>query len=107
MKRHALVGTGGRAGMYIRALGDTWRADNALVALCDLSHTRMAWHNQRLQQQHDHPAAAHAYHADDFDKMIAEARAPTSSSSPPSTRPTTITSSAPCSSAATSSAKSP
>ena len=73
MKRHAIVGTGGRAGMYIRALCDTWRADNALVALCDLSRTRMAWHNQRLQQQHDHPPLP-MYHADDFDKMIAEAR---------------------------------
>ncbi len=73
MKRHAIVGTGGRAGMYIRALCDTWRADNALVALCDLSHTRMAWHNQRLQQQHDHPPLP-MYHADEFDKMIAEAR---------------------------------
>ena len=73
MKRHALVGTGGRAGMYVRALCDTWRADNALVALCDLSHTRMAWHNRRLQQQHDHPPLP-MYHADDFEKMIAEAR---------------------------------
>ncbi len=73
MKRHALVGTGGRAGMYIRALGGTWRADNVLVALCDLSHTRMTWHNQRLQEQHDHPPLP-MYHADDFDKMIAEAR---------------------------------
>ena len=73
MKRHAIVGTGGRAGMYVRALCDTWCADNALVALCDLSHTRMAWHNQRLQEQHDHPPLP-MYHADDFDKMIAEAR---------------------------------
>ncbi len=73
MKRHALVGTGGRAGMYVQALCETWSADNALVALCDLSHTRMAWHNRRLQQLYDHPALP-TYHADDFDAMIAETR---------------------------------
>ena len=73
MKRHALVGTGSRAGMYIQALCQTWSADNALVALCDTSHTRMAWHNRQLQQQFGH-AALPAFHADDFDTMLAATR---------------------------------
>ncbi len=73
MKRHAIVGTGARAGMYVQALCDTWRKDNCLVALCDLSRTRMAWHNQRLQELYDHPPLP-AYHADDFETMVAETR---------------------------------
>ncbi len=73
MKSHAIVGTGARAGMYVQALCDTWRKDNCLVALCDLSHTRMAWHNRRLQELYDHPPLP-AYHADDFETMVAETR---------------------------------
>ncbi|MCY4024057.1 MAG: Gfo/Idh/MocA family oxidoreductase [Anaerolineaceae bacterium] len=73
MKRHAIVGTGGRAGMYVQALCETWSADNRLVALCDLSRVRMAWHNGRLQELYGHPPVP-AYHADDFDRMVAETR---------------------------------
>ncbi|MCY3908123.1 MAG: Gfo/Idh/MocA family oxidoreductase [Anaerolineaceae bacterium] len=73
MKRHAIVGTGGRAGMYVQALCETWSADNRLVALCDLSRVRMTWHNGRLQELYEHPPVP-AYHADDFDRMVAETR---------------------------------
>ena len=73
MKRHAIVGTGGRAGMYVQALCDTWSADNCLVALCDLSQVRMDWHNRRLQQEYGHPPLP-TYRADDFDAMLADTR---------------------------------
>src|SRR5690606_21932302 len=50
-KRYALVGTGGRAGMYVRAIADTYKNDAELVAFCDLSQTRMNFYNARLKDQ--------------------------------------------------------
>ena len=40
-KRYALVGTGSRSRMYIDAITTTYRDVAELVALCDLSQTRM------------------------------------------------------------------
>ena len=71
-KRYAIVGTGSRAGMYVDAAADQFRDCAELVALCDLSHTRMNWHNQQLRGRGLAPAPA--YHADDFDRMITETR---------------------------------
>lgn len=70
-KRYALVGTGGRAGMFVRAVCDTYKDSAQLVAFCDLSQTRMDFYNQRLQDQFN-TAPIPTYHADDFDTMIAE-----------------------------------
>jgi predicted dehydrogenase len=72
-KRYAIVGTGARAGMYIEALALTYRDTAELVGLCDLSQTRMAWYNQHLERLAGLPPRP-AYHADDFDRMIAETR---------------------------------
>ena len=72
-KRYALVGTGGRAKMFVDALASTFRESNELVAICDLSQTRMDWYNDLLAEEHGHPAVA-TYHADAFDRMIAEAK---------------------------------
>lgn len=46
VKRYALVGTGGRAKMFVDALAGSYRATNQLVGLCDLSRVRMDWYNQ-------------------------------------------------------------
>lgn len=70
-KRYALVGTGSRARMFIDALITTYRDVAELVALCDLSQTRMDWYNQHLQTLANLPPVP-TYHADEFDKMIAE-----------------------------------
>lgn len=70
-KRYALVGTGSRSGMFIEALITTYHDVADLVALCDMSHTRMAWYNQRIQALAGLPPVP-TYHADDFDQMIAE-----------------------------------
>jgi predicted dehydrogenase len=67
-KRFALVGTGSRAGMYVDALTTTYAATNELVALCDLSQTRMDWYNAQLI------APLPTYPADQFDRMIAETK---------------------------------
>jgi hypothetical protein len=48
-KRYALVGTGSRASMFLDALATTYRDVGELVALCDVSQTRMDWHLSRLQ----------------------------------------------------------
>lgn len=71
-KRYALVGTGGRAKMFVDALASTFSESNELVAICDLSQTRMDWYNDLLAEEHNHPAVP-TYHADAFDRMIAEA----------------------------------
>lgn len=71
LKRFAVVGTGGRAGMFIQAITDTYRDSCELVALCDLSQTRMNWHNQEIQKQSGGEPVP-TYLADQFDTMIAE-----------------------------------
>jgi predicted dehydrogenase len=72
-KRFAVVGTGGRAGIFIQAITTTYRDSCGLVALCDLSQTRMNWHNQRIQTLAGIPPVP-TYHADQFDNMIVDTR---------------------------------
>ncbi len=72
-KRYAIVGTGGRAGMFVRAIADTYREYSELVGLCDLSQTRMDWYNQQLAEQGNLPPAP-TYHADDFARMVTETK---------------------------------
>jgi predicted dehydrogenase len=69
-KRYALVGTGGRAGMYVEAITGPYRDHAQLVGLCDLSQTRMDWYNARLAEHGW--ATVPTYHADHFDRMVAE-----------------------------------
>ena len=59
--------------MFVRAVCDTYREHAEMVAFCDLSQTRMDFYNQRLQDEFD-TAPVPTYHADDFDKMVAEAK---------------------------------
>ena len=70
-KRYALVGTGSRARMFIDALITTYREVADLVALCDLSQTRMNWYNQHLETVAGLQPVS-TYHADQFKTMIAE-----------------------------------
>lgn len=72
-KRFALVGTGARAGMYVTALADTYRDSCELVGLCDLSPTRMNWYNRQLHDSYG-LSPCPAYHADQFDRMVAETK---------------------------------
>lgn len=70
-KRYALVGTGGRARMFIDAIAGDYQEYAQLVGLCDLSQVRMDWYNDRLQTQFDR-APVPTYHADAFDRMVEE-----------------------------------
>ncbi len=68
-KRYAFVGTGGRALSFLEPLATTYRDTNELVALCDLSPTRMAYYNGMLAGElgfHAVPAYTH----DRFDEML-------------------------------------
>lgn len=68
-KRYVLVGTGSRAGMYLRALTGSHADVGELVALCDTNPYRMAYHAEQLQ-----PATVATYPAEEFDRMLDEQR---------------------------------
>ncbi|WP_328347588.1 Gfo/Idh/MocA family protein [Micromonospora sp. NBC_00421] len=69
-RRHALVGTGARAEMFVRALV-TDHADTAeLVAFADVNQARMDAHNRWLTEL-GHPAVP-TYRAGDFAAMLAK-----------------------------------
>ncbi|MEU1753284.1 Gfo/Idh/MocA family oxidoreductase [Micromonospora matsumotoense] len=71
-RRHALVGTGARAEMFVRALV-TEHADTAqLVAFADVNQTRMDAHNRWLAEL-GHPAVP-TYRAGDFAAMLDKER---------------------------------
>jgi predicted dehydrogenase len=68
-KRYAVVGTGGRASMYIDPLAMRFRDAGELVALCDVNPTRLEHHRDRLKHEFEYPDVP-AFHADEFDSMI-------------------------------------
>jgi len=70
-KRHAFVGTGGRALSFIDPLVRTYGGQNELVAICDLSPARMAYYNELLVRDMGYHAVP-AYTADRFDEMLRE-----------------------------------
>jgi predicted dehydrogenase len=71
MKRYAIVGTGGRAKMFIDASTRDFSEHATLVGMCDLSQTRMDAYNRLLTQEYGLPAVP-TY--TDFDQMIAETK---------------------------------
>src|SRR5262245_41178689 len=62
---------GARAGMYVEAIVGPYREAAELVGLCDLSQTRMDWHNRRIQARAGGPLRP-TYRAEGFDRMVAE-----------------------------------
>lgn len=70
-RRFVLVGTGGRAEIYIGATTGQF-AESELVALCDLNQTRMDVYNRGLVARGR--AALPTYKAADFSRMIREQR---------------------------------
>ncbi|MEX5384080.1 Gfo/Idh/MocA family oxidoreductase [Cronobacter muytjensii] len=70
MKKYALVGTGGRAGMYIEAVGRTFRDSAGMVAFCDTNHTRMRYANSLLEKAGAPPVPC--FDAQQFETMIQE-----------------------------------
>ncbi|MFA9477398.1 Gfo/Idh/MocA family protein [Phycisphaerales bacterium AB-hyl4] len=71
-KRYVVVGTGGRCRMFIDAIYQAPFSEHAdLVGLCDISQTRMDFWNRHITGELGGENLP-TYHADDFDKMIAE-----------------------------------
>jgi predicted dehydrogenase len=75
MRRYAVVGTGARAEMFVRALTTTHAGRAELVALCDPNPLRIAAHQKWLAEA-GHPAVAE-YPAERVAGMIAEQRVDT------------------------------
>jgi predicted dehydrogenase len=71
--RYAIVGTGSRAIMYVDAICGSHASHAELVALCDTSSVRIAYHNQRLAGRFDRGEVP-GYDADAFGRMLAEQR---------------------------------
>lgn len=70
-KRYVAVGTGERISMFIDPLVSEYAADGELVGLCDLSQTRMNYHQQRLINQYGYDCVP-TYAAADFGRMLSE-----------------------------------
>jgi hypothetical protein len=49
-RRYSLVGTGGRAVLFVDALADTRQDHCCLVSMCDMSQVRMDYYNRYLEE---------------------------------------------------------
>jgi predicted dehydrogenase len=75
-KRYAIVGLGARARMFTDAIAGEFQENAELMGLCDISPTRLAWHNERLREEHHHAPVA-TYDAADFETMLVQQRVDT------------------------------
>jgi len=71
--RYAMVGTGGRASMFIDPIAKAHKDASELVGLCDINPARLEFHKKRLQEEFGYPALP-TYAATDFDRMIKETK---------------------------------
>jgi predicted dehydrogenase len=71
-RRYAVVGTGGRMSFFTDALLRDYAEHGDLVAICDLSQSRMDYHNGRFQQRFGRTFPT--YKAADFGRMIDETK---------------------------------
>lgn len=71
-QRYALVGCGSRARMYYEALAGVHKETSEMVALCDLSQTRMDYANGLLVKYGG--TAVPTYRHTDFERMIKEVK---------------------------------
>ncbi|MGB2819986.1 MAG: Gfo/Idh/MocA family oxidoreductase [Phycisphaerae bacterium] len=70
--RYAQVGCGGRSGMYTKAICQRYSQTCEIVAICDCNEGRMRVKNEQIESFGGRPAPM--YRAEDFDRMVAEAR---------------------------------
>ena len=71
-KKYAVVGTGGRAGLYLTSIARDYQETSAFVAFCDTNQTRMSYANKMIGEWGH--AQVPYYGADQFDTMIAECK---------------------------------
>jgi predicted dehydrogenase len=72
-KRYAIVGTGARAGMFVKAITTTYADVAQIVALCDHSQIRMDWYNRQISESPGLDEVP-TYKAEQFDQMIDETK---------------------------------
>lgn len=72
--RYALVGTGHRSEMYIRALFSTHADAGSLVAWCDTNPVRMAYYGRLAAQLKPDATLPTEYSAEQFDQMLDEVK---------------------------------
>ncbi|MFP4549389.1 MAG: Gfo/Idh/MocA family oxidoreductase [Spirochaetales bacterium] len=70
MRKYAVVGTGGRSGMYIWAMLKEFKDVAELVGLCDRNTGRAEWYQKRIKEECGVDVAV--YRDDQFDQMLAE-----------------------------------
>ena len=70
-KKYAIVGIGGRSKMFISAILKTYSEIAELVAVCDINPIRRDFVIDSLFEDYN-LAELPRYHADDFDKMLAD-----------------------------------
>jgi predicted dehydrogenase len=71
--RYAVVGTGSRSTMYIDAICGDYAGPCDLVALCDTSSVRMAYHNRRLSSLYGHREVP-TWPVENFAEMLEQCR---------------------------------
>ncbi|HEU5081059.1 MAG TPA: Gfo/Idh/MocA family oxidoreductase [Opitutaceae bacterium] len=71
--RFAYVGTGGRVRMFLDPVAQRYAAEAQIVALCDLSLVRAAFHRDRLKAKFNY-AEVPVYAAANFGQMLREAK---------------------------------
>lgn len=69
--RYAIVGTGGRATMFVDPICRDYKDEATLVALCDINQGRLDYYQNRLVTEFSYEKLP-TYLADDFDKMVKE-----------------------------------
>ncbi|UUZ94260.1 Gfo/Idh/MocA family oxidoreductase [Paenibacillus sp. P25] len=69
-KTYALVGTGGRAQFFYKAIVKDFKDTSELVAFCDVNQTRMDYANKQIGELGAGPVPT--YKAHEFDRMIEE-----------------------------------
>ncbi len=72
MKTYALVGTGGRSGLYLEAIARDYKNTARFVAFCDSNETRMAYANKIVTDLGHDPVPA--WRAENFEQMIRECK---------------------------------
>ncbi|MGH2685022.1 MAG: Gfo/Idh/MocA family protein, partial [Actinomycetota bacterium] len=72
-RRYAIVGTGGRAVSYVDAICGPHADTSELVGLCDVSPTRAAFHQRRIERKYE-TAVPPAFPAHQFERMVRETK---------------------------------
>jgi predicted dehydrogenase len=68
-----MVGTGGRAPMFLDPIAGTYHDNGELVGLCDSSKTRRTYHQERLHREYKIPLLP-TYAETEFTRMLKEQR---------------------------------